>query len=477
MVLGIEFIDIRTNERQALGIRKGFFTSPPGKRLDLTRNIVIPAFIDAHSHVINYTMKANWIDLSNVKSKRALLNMIQETLNSRNLFLGYNFDESTWSEREFPTRREVDEVSGNKPVLLLRIDGHLAVVNSGLIEKLKLPENMFKDFGNGIIVEDNVYIVIRKLLSKRKLGPSIKALQSLLKLGIAASADMGSIVEPSDKIKKKLSRCMEVYFYYCLESIERQIQEGLDKTMFKYGGIITGFKLIADGSIGAKTAYLFEPYSDDPSCRGLLLIPEEHLEELIKAANRLEAQLAIHAIGDAAIDVVLNAYRWAKPGLRHRIEHFEMPHDDHIDKLAKCHIIPSMQPNFIANWQQRGGLYEQRLGWERAKRMNPLATILAKAGLIAFGSDNMPSDPLYGIYGAMTHPIESERLRFAEAVQCYTTHAAYSIFAENKLGELREGYVASFLALESVDIHNPKEVRNARIQQLFVRGKKISCQA
>ncbi|MCR8454150.1 MAG: amidohydrolase family protein, partial [Crenarchaeota archaeon] len=138
---------------------------------------------------------------------------------------------------------------------------------------------------------------------------------------------------------------------------------------------------------------------------------------------------------------------------------------------------PSMQPNFIANWQQRGGLYEQRLGWERAKRMNPLATILAKAGLIAFGSDNMPSDPLYGIYGAMTHPIESERLRFAEAVQCYTTHAAYSIFAENKLGELREGYVASFLALESVDIHNPKEVRNARIQQLFVRGKKISCQA
>lgn len=472
MVSGIEFIDIETGERRALGIRKGLFCSPPAERSDLTRSIVIPAFIDAHSHIVNYTIRANWIDLSNVKSKKDLINLIQENLSRKDLFLGYNFDESKWPEKEYPIRREIDDVSKAKSIFLVRVDGHLAIANSGLIERLKLPREIFKDFDKGIIVEDNVYVVVRKLVDKYKLKPSPEALKGLRDLGIVAAADMGSILEPSARLKKKLSDHVETYFYYCLESLERQILEGLDRILSKYGGMLTGLKLIIDGSLGARTAYLFEPYRDDPSNRGLLLVPEEHLEQLVRAANRLRVQLAVHAIGDAAIDVVLNAFKEARPELRHRIEHFEMPHDDHIDKLVKYRIIPSMQPNFIANWQQRGGLYEQRLGWERASKMNPLKTILTKAKLIAFGSDNMPPGPLYGIYGAMIHPIESERLTFVEAVQCYTKHAAYSIFAENVIGDLREGYIASFVVLESTDVSNPDRVRSARIKELFIGGRR-----
>jgi len=474
VVLGIEFIDYRTEERRALGIEKDVFVRYFDEKLDLKKDIVLPIFIDAHSHIVNHAVRANWVDLSNVKSKEALFSLIQEVLGIKSIFLGQNFDESRWPEREYPTRQELDKVSRDKPIFLLRIDGHMAIVNTCLIEELGLPRGIFKDFEKGIVVEDNVYLIVQSMIEKYKLKPSISALNDLLLLGIGAAADMGSILPPSARLRERLRQCVETYFYYYIENLEKLLSEGLDKIMSKYGGIITGLKIIVDGSIGARTAYLFEPYKDDPSNRGLLLVSEEHLGELIKLADKLRIQLAIHAIGDAAIDIVINAYKHTDPGLRHRIEHLEIPHEDHIEKLAKYNIVPSMQPNFIANWQQRGGLYEHRLGWERAERMNPLKTILTKRGLIAFGSDNMPPGPLYGIYGAMMHPREDERLSFYEAVECYTHFAAYSMFIENKLGRLEEGYTASFLVLEKVDTKKPKEVREAKILKIFVNGKEVT---
>ena len=473
MVLGIKFIDFQTGSKRALGIEKGVFVRYFDERIDLTKNLVLPIFIDAHSHILNYVVRANWINLTNVRSKRGLFNLIQEVLDIRGIFLGQNFDESKWPERDYPTRRELDDISREKPIFLLRVDGHLAVVNTYLIDKLRLPKEIFKDFENGIVVEDNVYLVIRRLIDTYGLGLSISALRNILSLGIGVAADMGSILSPSARLKEKLKHLVETYFYYYIGNLEELLSEGLDRILSRYGGIITGLKIIADGSIGARTAYLFEPYKDDPNNRGLLLVPEEHLDELVKLANKLRVQLAIHAIGDAAIDVVINAYRYSDPKLRHRIEHLEMPHDDHMEKLAKYGVVPSMQPNFIANWQQRGGLYEHRLGWERARKMNPLKTILAKRGLIAFGSDNMPPGPLYGIYGAMVHPLENERLEFSEAVQCYTCHSAYSMFIEDKLGKLEEGYTASFIVLEKMDISNPQRIREAKILRIFVRGTEI----
>lgn len=131
-----------------------------------------------------------------------------------------------------------------------------------------------------------------------------------------------------------------------------------------------------------------------------------------------------------------------------------------------------MQPNFVANWQRRGGLYERRLGWDRARHMNPFATILRELRILAFGSDCMPLGPLYGIYGAMTHPLEEERLSFSEALQCYTHHSAYSAFMEKKLGIISTGYEASFIVL-SLKEHEPppKAVRASRVEMAVFRGE------
>ena len=150
-----------------------------------------------------------------------------------------------------------------------------------------------------------------------------------------------------------------------------------------------------------------------------------------------------------------------------------MAHEDHIAKLGKYGIIASMQPNFVPNWQLKGGMYERRLGWERAKNMNRFRSIMDRT-VLAFGSDNMPLGPLYGIYGAMIHPSEEERLSFSSAVYAYTYGSAFSIFREDYLGLLESEYEASFVVL---NIHpqgiTPKKVNKAKIEIFVKRGKNV----
>ena len=423
--------------------------SPKEAIIDLRGNFLAPKFVDGHTHIVNEINRSGWINLGSIRRKKDLLKLIYEFRGK--IFLGYNWDESAWEDDPtFPNRKELDEVEF--PVYLRRIDGHIAVMNTKAIELLGFRKEDFYDFERGIIVEDAVSRADKILLKYAKKNAKA-VIEKVKKLGINIALDMGFSVPLEFSVKG-----LEIIYYIYVEPDEEF--ENKLRRMKSLGAKIAGIKVIADGSIGARTAALFYPYKDDPSNRGKLLIDEDALSLLVKKANSLGLQLAVHAIGDRAIDVVSNALRYGDIRMRNRVEHFEMPHEDHIKKLSKYGVIASMQPNFIANWQCKGCLYDIRLGWERAKMMNPLKTVL-KHMRIAFGSDNMPMDPLYGTYGAMIHPLEEERLSFEESLRAYTYGSAYSAFI-NMCG-IRPGCKAEANVIIAKDFSNPESVREAKI--------------
>jgi hypothetical protein len=236
-------------------------------------------------------------------------------------------------------------------------------------------------------------------------------------------------------------------------------------------------KLLMDGSLGARTAALFEPYTDEPSTKGLLLMPLEKLVEKAKTAHLNGSQIAIHAIGDLAIENVLNSYQEAlkaKPRKdhRHRIEHCEILTASQIERIKELGIIPAMQPNFVGEWAGPGGMYEQRLGPERNRLNNPYRTLLDEGITVCFGSDGMPFNPIYGLWSAVNHGIKESRVSLVEAVKCYTLNGAYASFEEDLKGSIEPGKLADIAVIDS-DLTKtpPEEIKDAKVYMTLVNGK------
>ena len=183
-----------------------------------------------------------------------------------------------------------------------------------------------------------------------------------------------------------------------------------------------------------------------------------------------------HAIGDAAIEMVIAAFEDLSDktlirNQRHRIEHAEMISEWQIRRAAGLGLILSMQPNFVGKWQQKGGLYESRFDEETVRGMNMFRTALDNGARVAFGSDGMPYGPLYGIWSATTHPNDRVRISVEEAVRCYTMESAYASFLERTLGSISVGKRADLVVL-SKDIMKipPQQINDVSIEMTFLGG-------
>ena len=448
---------------------------------------VIPAFIDAHAHMVDTGWRMDWIDLSGVNKFMDMMTLLSEIASKTpkgQWIIGHSWDESKWTdEPRYPTAKDLDEISREHPIYLRRIDGHMGVINTLAYEKLKIPKDLpyviFDEKGKftGIVKEKAMEYIDAKL--KKDKTQLIRAVSNSFKLAMEKGVSaVGEFVTPStlNALQQFFTQNFKLYgvtAYYWIEYLDMLLSTGI-KTYTRTSKIkVGGVKLMVDGSIGSRTAALREPYKDDPNNRGELLYTLEELEEIIKKAEKANMQVVIHAIGDRAIDTVLEAYKKASKikQLKHRIEHFEMVHEEHISLVKKLGIVVSMQPNFTANWQNRGGLYERRLGWDRAKKMNPYKEIYDNGIIMAFGSDCMPFDPLYGVYGAMTHPLEEQRLTFQEAVKAYTLYSAIANGSEGYRGEIKPKKEANILVLEGdlVD-ENPENIRDAKIKHFILDG-------
>jgi predicted amidohydrolase YtcJ len=244
------------------------------------------------------------------------------------------------------------------------------------------------------------------------------------------------------------------------------IKESLDLGLPRIGGCIC-----ADGAFEAHTAALFEPYADEPDNYGTLTYTQEEMSNFVLRAHEQGLQIAVHCEADRAIEQVLFAYeralrRLPRPDHRHRIEHFEIPTENQIERVAKAGILVSMQPSFLPMFFFRDGVdrYEAFLGHSRLRMIHPYRTLLSHGILIAGGSDSPVTriDPLAGIEAAANHPHSEERLPVLEAIKLFSINGARFVFEEDRRGSIETKKRADLVILS----HDPFSVALDRIGKI-----------
>jgi hypothetical protein len=214
---------------------------------------------------------------------------------------------------------------------------------------------------------------------------------------------------------------------------------------------VRGLKVFGDGTIGGRTAAVFEDYADRPGVRGGMLLPRERLRALVGRAHRAGRAVAIHAIGDRTIATCLDVLEELPPAdvaeRGHRLEHVELIRPEDILRLARSGARPCVQPNFL-RWAGPGGLYETALGCTRRDRMNPFRSLVDAGCRPFFGSDGMPASPARGIAWALDHPVPGERLDRDTAIRLYTEEAATP--GRPARGRIAVGEIADLAVLADV---------------------------
>jgi len=447
--------------------------------IDLRGKTVLPGFIDAHTHLVSTGLiETLYLDLVEARSLEELLELVRAAVEKRakgEWLIGRGWEESHWPEQRYVTRQDLDRVAPDSPVALFRIDGHLLAVNSQALKLVKLPEALLGGAGleQGLLRENAAWWF------HDRIEPGIEEIERALVSAIELAHSLGitsvhEIVKPSyirayQELQPKLRVYLNPKIEYAEELFKLGLEGGFGNEWLRLGGI----KLFADGSIGAGNAALIEPYRDRTG-RGRLNYEPEELFQIVQRAHEHGWQVMTHAIGDRAIDAVLDAYEQAGigPDDRYRIEHFELASDEQLERAAQLGVIASMQPNFV-KWARPGDLYETRLGAERARQIGPHRLVLDNGIHLACGSDCMPLSPLFGIHQAVNAPYPDQRLTVEEALRCYTLGGAYTSSEEELKGSIALGQLADIIVLSADPYEHPREIENLQVEMTFIGGELV----
>ncbi len=429
---------------------------------------VLPGFIDAHTHMDMLGRREYEADLGGAEGVDDCIERLRERRDETadGWILSFGYDESEWAETgEYLDRDALDDVSTDRPVVAVREDMHTASVNSVVLDRYgeDLPsENVQTDAGEptGVLVENAVEFLFEEFTpSDERLREYLLVAQQVAnQRGVTGVHDM---IRRSNapRIYRDLDTAGEltlrVRLNYWSDHLDAVLETGL-RTNHGSEWVRTGaIKSFTDGSIGGRTAKLTEPYADTPERgtennsdnRGEWVVDPDEFRSLVERADDAGLQCTAHAIGDEAIELVLDTYEGtAGDGSRHRLEHAEVLTESLIDRLADSDVVASMQPNFL-KWAREDGLYSARLGDERRVNSNQFGTLHDRGATLAFGSDCMPLDPLFGIAQVVNGPTPEQSLSVTQALRAYTSGAAYAGFDEHRLGQLSPGYCADLVVL------------------------------
>ena len=463
----------------------GFLEGVDTRTVDLDGRVLLPGFIDAHTHMAEVGKRLVHADLSGVCSPEAAVSLLSERADEtdREWVLGYGYDESNWDERRYLDRADLDGVRTDRPVVAFREDMHTAGINSAVLDRLgeRLPDSDVErenDDPTGVVVEDALG-PIREAIAP---GPDetrdlvLAAQKRAHELGVTGVHDMIRYSHASHVYRDldvEGALALRVRINYWSDHLGALSETGLATN---HGGefVRTGaIKTFTDGSFGGRTAKLTEQYADDSDAKGQWVVSPDKLRDLVRRADDAGFQLAAHAIGDGAIDEALSAFESLDdPEARHRVEHAELLSEEAIERFANSHIIASVQPNFL-KWAHKDGLYDARLGSERRKRTNRFADLLDAGVHLAFGSDCMPLGPLAGIHETVNAPVEGQRLSVTDALRAYTHGAAYAGFDERRLGTIEVGKKADFVAMERSPWDHPDELADIDVALTVVNGEVV----
>ncbi len=447
--------------------------------LDLRGLYVYPGFIDTHTHSFEGGLYSAGVDLYDCKNIAEVLEKISDALlklrnKEDNMLFCWRLDENALAESRFPTVQELDSLSSDTSILIRRIDGHSCVVNSFARKQIaQLTGNQV----NVLRGEDNDHAVhwFHGNCGQEKIFEAYQtAAHIALKGGFTTIHTMIGDAEHSITHYSFIDGQLHHFpIEYILYPQSFNLEAALDAGATRIGGCI-----LADGSIGSHTAGLTKPYEDSKENYGTLYKTDDFWYKFIRSAHQHNLQVGVHCLGDRAIRQINNAYlKLAKEDykdIRHQLIHCEITPNDLVLQIKTSGAIPVMQPAFDHYWGGTEGFYSSRLGAQRTLIMNRLKTFVNNNIKVTGGSDWYITelDAIKGMCAAMNHHNKSERLSPKEAIQIYTSNAAYLSHDETRLGLLEQGFQADFTILDS-QLSILSTVENTHVKAVIKRGELV----
>jgi len=452
---------------------------PTTRQIDLAGKTVTPGLIDAHCHLYGLGVDLESVSVRQLASEGDTVAAVAEAAKTRpagEWLIGRGWDQNRWPGQQFPTKATLDVIA-DRPVLLRRVDGHAIWVNSQALAAAKITAET-KDPAGGKILRgangeptgvliDNAVELVDAIVPPPSAEVRERRIRAAARLAIAAGLtgvhEMG-IDDATAAVYRKLAGANElplrVYAYLAGDAANlERVRVAPEPAVGHF--VMRGVKYFSDGALGSRGARLYREYDDEAGNRGLWVTEPEKLSAAVDAAVGGGWQVAIHAIGDAAIGSVLDAYLVAQKkhegDRRLRIEHLQMIELEDIPRVVESKAIASMQPTHATSdmpWA------EQRIGANRIKGAYAWRTMLDKGVPLAAGSDFPVEEvsPLLGIYSAVTRQDASgkpdggwyprQRLTLDEAIAAFTRGAAYAEFAENTRGMIAVGRTADLTVFD-----------------------------
>ncbi|HUP48915.1 MAG TPA: amidohydrolase [Thermoanaerobaculia bacterium] len=475
-----------------------------GARLVETGGTILPGLVDAHAHLYGLGLALDTVSLTGTRSLDEVVQRVRDRLATAapdEWILGRGWDQNQWPVQEFPTAAPLDAAVGDRPVWLRRVDGHAALASSAAMRAAGITAAT-PDPPGGRILRDaegkptGVFIDAAMALVERIVPPVsfeqrkrhvLASAQRIARNGLTAIHDAGADGETIRAVRELIDEGrFPIRVYVMLGDNEALLREWFARgPLLDYGGRLTvrSVKLYADGALGSRGAALLEPYSDDPGNRGLMIASTGHMTDVARRARAAGFQVNTHAIGDAGVRNVLDAYEAAgvQQQDRFRIEHLQVVAPSDFARLARRGVIASMQPTHATSdmyWA------EARLGPERVRGAYAWRTVLDSGGRLALGSDFPVEEvnPWLGIYAAVTRRDQKgwpekgwypgQRLTLAEAIRGFTRDAAFAAFEETRSGSIEPGKLADLTIVEENPYAvSPDALDEVRVKYTVVGGE------
>jgi predicted amidohydrolase YtcJ len=459
---------------------------PARKQVDLGGRVVVPGFVDAHTHFFQTGIDAMHVDLAGVADLAELGDRLHEESRpgGRAWVFANGFEEESLADAARLTRAELDDVHPRRPVWVNRVDYHSAVVNSAALRRLRIPLGtqglVLGDDGRPTgILRGEAYFHAKQLVTRSyPVSARDKAIRAAVSMMVPRGITAVHALEGGPLFGDEGVQAVLRHMDRLPIDVTLFLQEKNPVFAERLGFRHMGGCILIDGSIGSYTAAVDAPYPGEGNERGRLYETARSLRGFVQSVHARDGQLAFHAIGARAIEVVLDTYaavldRSPRYDHRHRIEHFELATDAQIERAVDLGVVVSMQPTFELLWGGPTGMYANRLGdgWRRTNRLRDILD----AGLrIAGGSDAnvTPPDPILAMHAAVNLPNEAQRITPAEALRMTTLDAAYAGFNEGRQGSITPGKDASFVVLDRDPLAtDTARIADTTVLQTWCRGR------
>ena len=491
--------------------------------VDLKNNLVLPGFNDSHMHFLNYAKSKGKVNLTGTKSiieikERLRKKLFKSELSKMNWLegIGWNHDYFT-CEKRFPNKFDLDDITEEIPILITRACFHVGVLNSAGLKAFGLnKETARQQYGSQVdflpdgelsgIVKENLLEDVKSFISssdKTNLKELLKAAQyDAFAQGLTSvqSDDIGYLPDNNYdlifKTFKELNESNDLHLRIgeqCLLKNEFIINEFFDKNYgYGFGNSsyrVNCIKILTDGSLGARTAALRHPYNDDAGNYGIQIFTQDELNGMVLISHMHGCPVAIHAIGDKAVEMALNSIEYAKKtdashNPRHGIVHSQIMDKNLINRMKELDVLAFVQPIFI-DYDMK--IVYDRVGKDLASTSYAWKTMMGMGIHVSFGTDCPVEsfNTMNNIYSAVTRKnitgsqkktyLPSEKLSMNDAIRAYTLEGAYASGEESIKGTITSGKLADFILLDKdlFNLNSEEEILDTHILETYVGGKKV----